>query len=254
MGRPSTLPNDVRIYIIQTWPDVADKNQTSFIENLKERFPCLKKHVSRQLYMAVHRLLQNEKMRPSDTQYSTQNDTDRNVKVNACFGVDIEHVKHQIWTATIGKHLESLTTLLTVSKEALEHIDLWGNCITLSRMKRDKNQVIYMEVCYGNSVEANDISNKFQVKSVKNRCINIISALDDWLVNGKLPDNLIPVSVSNGVGIDNFSSTLLHRINQNQNFPDGQMHFFHVLRKFYTKLSTTLTRKFTMILLEIITG
>ena len=39
---------------------------------------------------------------------------------------------------------------------------------------------------------------------IKNNLVIIISDLDDWLVNGVLPENIIPVSLSDGNGCDDY--------------------------------------------------
>ena len=129
-----------------------------------------------------------------------------NFKVHCTFGIDDSDLKDVIWKSIckINQKFPSLTTILTISKAKLVDLNVWDNCIILSGMHCDKHQVIYMKTSYGEIINRHDLSQPIDIHSVCNNFIVMVSDLDDWFVDGVLPENIIPISLSNGLGIDDY--------------------------------------------------
>ena len=163
--------------------------------------------------MVVSRLLQKNNLRHTDLQNCkcikpplSQVTSMKNFKVNCTFGIDDSDLKDVIWKSICksNQKFPSLTTILTISKEKLVDLNVWDNCIILSGMHRDKHQVIYMKTSYGKIINRHDLSQPIDLHSLCNNCIVMVSDLDDWFLDGVLHGNIIPISLSNGLGIDDY--------------------------------------------------
>ena len=77
-----------------------------------------------------------------------------------------------------------------------------------------KNNVVYATSHFGSNININKVSSELDLSQVKSKCIFILSDLDDWLEDGRLSCDIIPISLSKHVGIDNF---VLNMMDSNQN-------------------------------------
>lgn len=108
---------------------------------------------------------------------------------------------------TCGK---SLTPILTINEDCLRRYHLWENTIRLSHMVRDKNSVMYdAKADLGDNLKGNISSNFLEISKISNQFLLLLGNLDDWKTEGKLPEFIVPYSLSKNVGIDEYVVIML---------------------------------------------
>ena len=102
-------------------------------------------------------------------------------------------------------HTASLTPILTVSHEYLQLHGLWDNRIQLSGRTVSDNgkrvEYVHPPIIGKNLVDIN-IAQKIDIAKVPKKFILIICPFNEWLLEGKIPPDVFPISLSHDIGCD----------------------------------------------------
>ena len=130
---------------------------------------------------------------------------------------------------------KSLTPILTLSEDYLRSESLWENTIRLSHMIREKASVSYdRKPIVGDNLHCMNTSNIMDLSIIPSQFLLMLGNLDDWKVNGKLPEDIVPYSLSNNLGHDEYVLVMLasnksKRVMKKAHWSDEYVHKFNPL-------------------------
>ena len=119
-----------------------------------------------------------------------------------------------------SKKNPSLIPLITVSKTYLCECGLWENTIRMYGMTRDKYTLYYNgKMEFGKKLHDNIIGRQVDVKNIKFGIIILLGSLKEWTDQEQMPDNVIPISLSENRTVHDEHVILMITSNQNKTVP-----------------------------------